>query len=502
MHEFLVWCKIDLLFLLWSCFFRFTDLFFWNEEKPQKQTVPGGCVRSVANYYREQVIDTKELIIYCYIFKKQLFCGVLNHQFHVSQSYFYGSFSIHYAPMREVIFLMHLYGEAQTFILNFGDGVEYDMSNHTWIKNKTKRVKATQMFKCSNQISDALTYCPFEMKKDENCWVKTSTSTTTTRSFNLNTIMSELERIWQFPVRCSLFGCIAISNDQEDNCVLYSDLLPSKLIVKKKKIIKEIGLQRFAAIKTNNSKEREFIIKKLLATKKNILLITSNTYVACSAECIVLDKLLVEKSWEKLTESLKKINLLIIEDAGSFNMRSKYAFLLSQLKPQYKLLFYNQNSVVNILPLSGLSSFKSDFSDLHLNVLLCLQEKNVICLEETKNDFNCVSIQIYDANNQNSKKIDVDTQIQILKPQVDCFRNDNDEIEKLRQKVRSFCKETLQQLQVSFIFFLCFLCFLKLLFFFWLGVRRRAFYQTSQEINKKNLFYFLFFAKCRSNIWQ
>lgn len=423
MLKLLLWCKINFLFKWWSFVFSVTDFFYGTCNNSKKEIFPGLCVKTVANHYYQQLeptTNTKDLIVYCYIYQAPLFLGVRNKQLHVSQYNFNGSYKLQQAPLREIVYLTHLFGEAQAFILKFNDEIECNLSDGKWSQKKKIQKKATRKITSSSQILDALENCPFRIQQGENCWIKDINC----NSFrNLDDLVNKLEGVWHLPLRCSLFGMINIKNDQ-DNVVLFSDSFTSSLIVKQREFVSNIGLHRFAAIKTNNFEERFFILAKVLQKKQEhtVLLITSNNYAMQeSNNLIIVDKLKIEKRWGQIES--RKFQVVIIDDAASMNMRSKYAFLLSTVKPDFLLLFYDQRSIANILPLSGLSPIKSDFPDL--NILSCLQEKNVLTAkidhsdkveEEKKNiqDHKCVSIKVYKVN-QARINIDTDTAIRILK---------------------------------------------------------------------------------------
>ncbi len=378
------------MFWKWLLIFvcSLVKILYWiTQTKTEKNVKAGQCVSNVKIYYNipKCYKTTKEIISYCLDYKKPIYYGMINNEFHIDYQEFDGMMN------HDIIYLallLEYYGEAQAKLI-LSDSIELELKEMNWINQKTDRIPIHKYKKIhSENLNEIIETCPFNLDKLSMGWIKPiyGKSLTNIPFTSFNGIMIELQRIWRAPMFRSFFG---ILKTNQDSVVLYANNFPSSnLITKEISFLNQPILKvRSAAIICNNEEQRKKLIYDCiqLFDSSFIVLVISNLTIFGTSNVYCLQR------EELLKFKLDSIDLLIIDNGADFNLRSKYAETLFDIKCKYKLILFEEH-ITNYLKLCGVVELKELVPEIgNFNFI----QNNIIRLE-TIPKMNVLSCIIYE----------------------------------------------------------------------------------------------------------
>ncbi len=345
-------------------------LYWILQTETNKNPVPGVCVAKVKKTYNIEKNTTRDVIDYCLRSHKPLFWGFLDNQFHIDMEIFDGMMD--QTDFLYLAMMLEFYGEAQTS-LKFNDDISFE--NGVWSKPGSEAQTIPRRKITSNNISQLLKTCPYELNTYHFELEPNPEKITTTKQIPITKrvdVLEKLKRIWQNAMFKSFFGMVQTKNN---DFILYSDEFLG--VIKKPVNFANLPIMKLKAaiIMCNDDTEKKQMILDVLSMlddNTTILIITKfNLDVSPNVACVFREDLLK-------TDLESSYDIIIIDDGTEFNLRSAYATSLFQINCRYKLVLYGQDNISNYLRLCGIVDLKT-----HVPQIGCLGfiQHNVIRVE-------------------------------------------------------------------------------------------------------------------------
>ncbi len=177
--------------------------------------------------------------------------------------------------------------------------------------------------------------------------------------------LQELRKIWEFPLYKTYFGMVK----GNDGYIVYSDdFRPEDGFVRKNERNNDdflnscLDAQRCAAIIAGNDMKRKKIVEMVLTEFVAIKTVVISPLVFDCCENFPNVSFTTKENFyqefSNKTQHSKSIGIVIIDCPGSFNARSKYCEFLFSLDITNILLLYENESLLNFVPLSRTAVLK------------------------------------------------------------------------------------------------------------------------------------------------
>ncbi len=388
----------------------------------KKHDCPGPCVKKVIKHYGlpSNIKTTKSVVCYCLKHKKPIFWGIRDNNFHIDHNS--ADFETKFSSFFDFAMLIELFGEAQTDdnVLFSTNDIEF-LNGYCW-KNKHGETKLIDKKRFSSKFNsrdliDIIETCPFGFPIDCKPSLTTVVNPKNLPITSRKDLIKELNKIWSIPMFMSFFGLV--SNSSTTNILYSKDFNSSRLITKPKDFL-PISLRQLhsASIMCNNQKERTEVILDVLVSsltpQAKILIVSQEPLLNIPYEYQQNTKLYQRNDIMKQEEFIRSFmfDIIIIDGAADFKLRSKYAEILLEISTcTHMLLLFDQDTITNYLQLSGVKKLKDLVPELDGYAYI---QKNILRLSSLTSENQWEEVVVYIQDPNLPQLMDEDSTIEFL----------------------------------------------------------------------------------------